>query len=469
MSLMTGLVLRIFAVVALCLAGAGAWTITESHDVIRREVAATAERVEREAKNLAWREVMFRGNEGPNARLAFPEWRTADTLRIISPGYCVTLAWTGEPPTRFCGGPENARDAAPDWFAALHHALFGALPPVRKTIATGRHVVGMVEASADDAAAALRVWRQVSVVLGVAGAMAIAIAVLATVAIGQALRPADVIVRGLKRLEDGDHEVRLPDFAAREFAHVARAFNDLTERLALTTAQRAAVTRRLFQVQEEERRALARDLHDEFGQCLTATRALAAAVAGASAKDRPDIAGSAREIGAISEGMAMTLRSALARLRPPEIDEIGLEQSLEQLVGTWNARTATAARRPTFRLEVAGNLDDVPTQTALTIYRVAQEGLTNAARHGAPQEVRIAVARSEKAAAAVTVTVEDDGGGDAHGLESGAGHGLLGIRERVDALGGAFTAEATRRGVRISARIPLAERPDARAAAREAA
>ncbi|MGA0533929.1 histidine kinase [Hansschlegelia sp. KR7-227] len=457
MSLLVGLILRLGGVVMLCLAGASVWVMVDADRNIRAETVASAARVETEAVGLAWRELMFRGNEGSHAKFAFPDWRTSDTLRVISPGYCVSLAWTGEPPLKLCGGRRTADDGAPAWFEALNQTLFGPLQPITRTISLGGRAVGTVVAEAKTESAARQAWRQVSVVVGVAGAMALAIGVLATLAIGHALKPAETIVRGLKRLEGGDHAVRLPAFRTAEFGHIARAFNDLTARLDSTTKQRAAVTRRLFQVQEEERRSLARDLHDEFGQCLTATRALAAAVATATRADRPDVAESAREIAVISDRMATTLRGALARLRPPELDEIGLEQSLEHLVTSWNARVPGAGgRRPVFRLDVVGDLAAVPAQAALTVYRITQECLTNAAKHGEPAEVRVRVESPDAPAGALLVTVEDDGGGDPASLAGGRGHGLLGIRERVDALGGRLTTGASERGVRIAATIPLA-------------
>ncbi|MET0314824.1 MAG: histidine kinase [Hansschlegelia sp.] len=466
MSLLAGLILRVLGVVTLCLACAGAWTMVEANSAIKREVAATADRMERESRNLAWREVMFPGNEGSHARLAFPEWRSSDTLRIVGPGYCVRLEWTGDVPAVICGGgPDHG--TAPAWFVTLNNRLFGEFEPVERTVTVGRHEVGSITAQADAGAAALQAWRQVSVVVGVAAAMATAIGLLTTALIGHALRPVETIIQGLKRLERDDLSVRLPGFASREFAHVARAFNGLTERLALSTEQRAAVTRRLFQVQEEERRSLARDLHDEFGQCLAATRALAATVAGASVADRPDISESAREIGVISEGMAATLRNTLSRLRPPELDEIGLEQSLEHLVGSWNARTATGSQRPRFQLKVEGDLDDAPSQIALTIYRLAQEGLTNAVKHGNPRQVTISVERRSAPEPEIMVAVEDDGGGSSVDLTGSPGQGLLGLRERVDALGGRFLAEASGRGVKISALLPM--KPAALACTSEAA
>jgi two-component system sensor histidine kinase UhpB len=467
MSLLAGLILRVVGVVALCLACAVAWVMFDAHRAIQAEAQASADRVAGEAVGLAWREVMFRGSGGGHPAFAFPDWRTSDTLRIISPGYCVSLAWTGDPPLKLCGGRADAGGAAPAWFATLTEAVLGPIAPVTRAVAVNGQSVGTIVAEADGKAAARQAWRQVSVVAGVAGAMAIAIGVLAALAIGHALRPVEPIVRGLKRIEAGDHAVRLPAFGAAEFGHGARAFNDMTERLERTTAQRAAMTRRLFQVQEEERRALGRDLHDEFGQCLTATRALAAAVAATTAADRPDVAGLARDIGAISDRMAGTLRSTLARLRPPELDEIGLELSLDHLIATWNARVAgrDGTRHPVFRIDMAGDLAAVPAQAALTVYRIAQECLTNAAKHGAPSEVRVRIESETFPAAQVSVTVEDDGGGDPARLTGGQGHGLLGIRERVDALGGRLTTGASAHGVRIAAIIPLSRDGLIRAAA----
>ena len=109
---------------------------------------------------------------------------------------------------------------------------------------------------------------------------------LATLIIGHALIPARTIIDGLRKLRLGDLSWRLPRFRAAEFNLIARAFNELSENLARTNAARAELTTRLFHVQEEERRALARDLHDEFGQCLSATAALAASIEAGAPPDR---------------------------------------------------------------------------------------------------------------------------------------------------------------------------------------
>jgi len=290
-------------------------------------------------------------------------------------------------------------------------------------------------------------------VISVAALMAAGIGLLAAALIGQALMPARMIIAGLRRLETGDFRHRLQDHRMAEFSHIARAVNDLTDRLEQTTAERVALTKRLFQVQEEERRALARDLHDEFGQCLTAAGALATTIEFGAAADRPDLAGDARSIAHLVKRMMSTVREALARLRSQDVDELGLETSLAQLVGGWNAQ---AAPRAVFHLAVGGDLAAVPSQTALSIYRIAQECLTNAARHGRPSDIYLRVERTTAAdGEAVTLRVEDNGGGDPSKIIAASGHGILGIRERIAALGGSLSIGRAAKGISVAAIIPL--------------
>ena len=241
--------------------------------------------------------------------------------------------------------------------------------------------------------------------------------------IGHALIPARTIIAGLRRLQQGDLGWRLPGFRTVEFNLIARAVNDLAGELSRTNAARTALTSRLFQVQEEGRRALARDLHDEFGQCLTATAALAASIETAAAPKRTDLVDDARAIARIQKQMMENLRGALVRLRSQDIEEIGLEATLRQLILDHNMRAGSGA---VFRLNVNGKLSALPKQVAIDIYRIAQECLTNAVRHGSPTEVKLSVERTTTGSETIAVTVEDDGGGDAGRLDRHQGHGVLG-------------------------------------------
>jgi two-component system sensor histidine kinase UhpB len=453
MSLLAGLTLRIVAVALACLAAAVLWVLADTNRIVGQETGATAGRAARQLERLS-----MLGSSGMAVGAGYGGPRAArqsiSVVSVMAPGQCVSFTVRGDAVRRVCSGWNEFGPTAPAWFRKAFTAVFDAGAPVVREVPVYGHAPGTVVATADQVAVTTRAWHQVRAVAGMAAAMAAGMAVLAALVVGHALAPLGTIAAGLRRLEHGDHAARLPALRTREFARIAAAVNDLASRLQRTDAERAALTRRLFQVQEEERRALARDLHDEFGQCLTAAGALAASISVGAPPDRGDLADDARAIGRITAQMMATLKGALARLRPPDLDEVGLEASLRAMVGGWNLGGGTlGGGRATFDLDVAGDLGAVPPQTALSVYRITQECLTNAARHGNPSRVSVTVARS---GGAVALTVDDDGGGDPARVSTAAGFGLLGIRERIDALGGQLTIGPAAGGVRVSALIPAA-------------
>ena len=359
----------------------------------------------------------------------------------------MALTWEGEATLQQCSGLETTGGPAPAWFEKFYREVFSVTSPVRRVVTLNRKEAGIVVTTPDRGAAVRQVWRQVRVLVVAAAAMACGIVFLATLVIGFALRPARGITQGLERMERGDHSTRLPPFRAGEFDRIARAVNALSERLHHTTIERTALTRRLFDVQEEERRALARDLHDEFGQCLTAAGALASAIE-VDAGERPELCDDARSIGRIVRHMMGTLKGALARLRPPDLDDFGLEHALRRLVSSWEGQRT---RPIAFSLNFVGDVATLSDPTALSIYRIVQECLTNAVRHGKPTRVDISIARTPST---VTVCVVDDGGGEATLVGTGSGQGVLGIRERIGALGGTLAIGTAQGGIRIDAMIP---------------
>jgi signal transduction histidine kinase len=448
MHLLLHLVGRLVTVVAVCLTAAVAWVMIDAHRAIDADATATAERVGQRLESLYWQKLLWRDDMSRERFLPTPDWQTLTIASVIAPGNCVTFGPPGETPRQLCSQIEALGPPAPALFAAAFDVLFGPPTSVRRHLIVRDRDVGFITAAAAPEAALRLAWRRVSVVTGVAAAMAAAIAVLAAMMIGHALIPARTIIDGLRRLQQGDLGWRLPGFRTAEFNLIARAVNDLSAALARTDAARSALTTRLFQVQEEERRALARDLHDEFGQCLTATAALAA--------QRADLADDARAIARIQRRMMENLRSALVRLRSQDVEEIGLEASLRQLIRDHNMRAGPGA---VFSLNVIGELAALPTQVAIDVYRIAQECLTNAVRHGSPTRVELSVACASAGDGTIALTVEDDGGGDAACVDSrnghGIGHGILGIRERVAARSGSLSIGKAARGLRLSAVIPL--------------
>jgi two-component system sensor histidine kinase UhpB len=451
MRLLIHLILRLVGVVIVCLACTTGWVLVDAHRTIEADTANSADRVASNLQKLYWRELVWREGVYREALLPAPDWESIAILKVIAPGICIGFRLGLQQPRNMCSQTEGVGTPAPAWFARGYDMLFGPHSTVTQPLTDRQRNAGTIEARADPAAAVRQAWRQVAVMVTVAAAMALSIGLLAALMIGHALMPARTIVRGLRRLEHGDHRHRLPQFSTAEFSHIARAVNDLASRLAHTTAERLALTKRLFQVQEEERRALARDLHDEFGQCLTATAALAASIEAGAAPDRPDLVDDARAIARVTRQMMTTLRGALARLRSQDIDELGLQASLVQLVARWNTGTAPTA----FHLDVVGDLASVPAEAAVNVYRIAQECLTNAARHGKPRHVHLRIEHVGDVGEAVALSVEDDGGGDASRISGACGHGILGMRERIAALGGSLSIAAAARGVRVAAVIPL--------------
>jgi signal transduction histidine kinase len=216
------------------------------------------------------------------------------------------------------------------------------------------------------------------------------------------------------------------------------------------------LTRRLLEIRNDERRALARELHDEFGQNLTAILAFATTIEASSKQDKTDgseIAQDARMISQSARRIMACLRGTLNRLRHPPAEEIGLEASLVDLVDSWRSQAAT---QPLIQLDLQGDLADISGKVAATAYRVAQECLTNALRHSDAREIVLRIERRTGPENALLVRVEDDGGGDAAKVAQSAGFGLTGVSERVAALGGSLSIARASRGLSVAATIPLA-------------
>jgi signal transduction histidine kinase len=453
MTLLMHLIARLVAVVALCLGGAMGWIMVDAHRSIERETVASADRMGRQLEALYWQKLLWRGGMRKESLLPTPEWETLSTLTILSPGVCISFAPPGELPRRLCSQVDALGSPAPAWFAGLYTSLLGDHKPVTRALSVREKAAGGFVVAADPDAALRQSWSRVSVIAAVATALAMGIAFLAALMIGHALLPARAIINGLRELRRGNNAWRLPRFRSTELDHIACAVNELAEELARTNAARAVLTTRLMQVQEEERRALARDLHDEFGQSLTATVALATLIEASASPDRGEIAEDARKISEVQKGMMATLRSTLVRLRSPSIEEVGLEASLRQLVSDYNLQTAS---RTAFRLNVTGQIAALPTPMAIDVYRIAQECLTNAVKHGSPTKVQLEVEYLAHETRVVSLIVEDDGGGDAAHIDNHETHGIIGMRERISARGGELSIRNAVSGIRIAAVIPVA-------------
>lgn len=289
-------------------------------------------------------------------------------------------------------------------------------------------------------------WVQIRTVLG----MSLAILLLNLLIyrpVRRALRPADQILAVLGRMEAGDLSARMPRPRLIELRRIAAGFDHLAEQLQKTLAAQRQLAQRLLAVREEERRRLARELHDEFGQCLASVGAEAAFIAARAESTDPTLLPAARAVSAVTGHMMESLQGILHQLRPVGLEEFGLAAALDQLVAGWRRRQPGCD----FALVVEGEIDALPADLTVSLYRIVQESLTNALRHGTPGRVAVGLARD---GAGCRLRVEDDGDGDAP-PSPGSGLGVLGMRERVEALGGRFALEPLApRGMRVRADFP---------------
>ncbi len=211
------------------------------------------------------------------------------------------------------------------------------------------------------------------------------------------------------------------------------------------------LTQQHLTLQESERKALARELHDELGQYLNAMKTDAVTIQRRATSDAA-VHRAATAIASHCDHVQESVRALIGRLRPIGLDVLGLRAALEHYFEL--VRNTMPQRTLSVRLE--GDLDALGDSTSLTIYRLIQEGLTNVSRHAGARSVVVSVTRSRDGGSDhVAVGVIDDGRG-ADPQARTLGLGVLGMRERVEALGGSLTIRTSPgAGFAIHARIPV--------------
>ena len=278
--------------------------------------------------------------------------------------------------------------------------------------------------------------------------------VLIRAVVTRGLRPLRLLGTAFDRLEHGD-AVSIAPIAVAELRRISTQFNSLSEALARATRDNRHLIERLMSAQEAERRELARELHDEIGPLLFGMRADTACILRWSAEGSlSGIPARARSLAQHTQELQRINSRIVERMRPLVLDELGLAEALRALMASWRARLPDVA----WALAVPDALADPGPDIALTVFRVVQEALTNAARHAGARRVDVALAIRS---GGLDVSVRDDGRGLPDDVGPGVarrGYGLLGMAERVRQAGGAFSARGTPEGgTLIEARLPVPE------------
>jgi len=220
--------------------------------------------------------------------------------------------------------------------------------------------------------------------------------------------------------------------------------------LRLANTRVRALASRVLEIQEAERRRIAHELHDEIGQALTAVQM---GLHRLKRANKDELVAGIDQCTAITARALEQVRGLSINLRPPHLDDLGLEAALTWLVGQDGERTGL---RKTFRAECMP--DSLPPEASIACFRVAQEALTNVARHADATEVSVVLSCTESE---LTLSIEDNGRGfdvdDAHARTAeGASMGLLGMEERTTLAGGFLEVHSTPgRGTRVVAHVPF--------------
>jgi signal transduction histidine kinase len=235
------------------------------------------------------------------------------------------------------------------------------------------------------------------------------------------------------RFTDADLRL-LQRFAARAAVAV-----DLSRRVARATVQR------IIGGQEQERRRLSRELHDETGQALTSILLGLKSMEDTQGTERFDAA-----LAELRELVTVTLqdvRRLAVELRPKALDDFGLTPALERLTSTFAEQTGIETH-----LEPQLPAERLPSEVETVLYRVVQEALTNVVKHAHAQHVSIVLTSK---ADRVTAVIEDDGRGFGAEEESSDGLGLVGMRERVALVNGRFDVESSASGTTLVVEVPI--------------
>ncbi|MCW2957738.1 MAG: sensor histidine kinase [Solirubrobacterales bacterium] len=282
--------------------------------------------------------------------------------------------------------------------------------------------------------------------------------VLATVLVNgvvlrRRLEPLHAIIDTMEHVDLSEGGLRAAGHAdTEEVARLHAAFNRMMDRL---EQERTEAADAVLRAQEDERARLARDLHDEVNQALTAVLLRLQATTLAAP---PELAEELRETQAVATQAMGELRRLAHELRPTALDDLGLAAALRSQVDAFGVKAGIDAR-----LQLSGNVDDFREDEQLVVYRVVQEALSNAARHAEARHITVSVRR--KGARGV-VQIADDG----RGIDPQAdrGHGLAGMRERARQAGGRLDVQGTPGGgttieLELGRTVPTTKRPARRA------
>jgi two-component system sensor histidine kinase UhpB len=347
----------------------------------------------------------------------------------------------------------------PEWFVALIHP---EKTTVSVPIGVNGQSLGSLVITSHPTDEIAEIWDDIVEQIEIGSAIVAALFLITMTVVSRALAPIESLADAMTGIEAGRYDTRVRPSGSPELATICRKLNHLAAVLGTAVEDKRLLAERVVSLQDAERKEIARDLHDEFGPYLFALRAHTSSLTRLADTPEPDLEALRKHIGAMSDqvnALQQFNRRILERLRPAGLAELGLTDALAALMRLWR-ETHPGVVIETSISPLLGARGDT---AELTIYRIIQEALTNVFRHaGATHvDVRVEPAASfpagSAAAEAIMVSVRDNGAGLP--ADHKQGFGLLGMHERVLALGGTMSVASTHQGVTVEAMVPCGIQP----------
>ena len=352
------------------------------------------------------------------------------------------------PPSKY-----RSKENPPQWF---YNMLNPNEKSVSRIISFGKQVI-----EPNPAGAIREAWRKFNILMWVGLGFFVLLNLAVYWMLGHWLQPLQPILKAINKMEHGDLTPRLARFDLPEFDRIGHSLNRMAESLAAEREleENRQLTALIQSHIEDERRSLARELHDELGQYVTAIKTFAVAIVNKTEKHSPhhslpDIASHAQTIVAAANHIYDGMHNIIRQLRPGSLDNLGLSETLKDVVNNLQNQQPDIH----INLALSGNLDALGESLNINIYRIVQESLNNAIKHA--EATHITISLSATKTGELQLMIKDDGKGmNIHDVDQSNHFGLLGMRERVQSFGGSFHIDSepeNRTGTVISIHIPQA-------------
>jgi two-component system sensor histidine kinase UhpB len=389
-------------------------------------------------------------NEAPD-----PDARLNEVVRDLSRLRHVSITRQGDAGeiSREVDRSDDDPRSPPAWFFAMVH-------PEKTSVSVPISIHGKPEALVitshpnDEMA---EIWDGIVTQLEVGSAIAIVLFLITMVVVSRALAPLGALSQAMTNIEAGFYDARVEPGGAPELAEICTKLNHLAVTLGDAVEDKKQLAERVISLQDLERKEIARELHDEFGPYLFAMRAHAGALLRLSEVREPGPDALRKHGGALLEqvnALQQFNRRILEKLRPVGLAELGLREALGALLRLWSESHPEVAIETT----ISRTLGDTGETADLTIYRIVQEALTNVFRHAGATAVNVSIEPAQQqtgmhgSRGCALVRIRDNGRGlnPDHRL----GLGLIGMRERILALGGTLVVGSDAGGVTVEAMVP---------------